>query len=266
MVLIFYLMEHFTYCFICDGLKLIVYLTITAQNKEHDRAKTRYGKEDIWNIFIASHEMRTSIQSILTYSELLHARTESKKEFIEAIFRNALRLKRLCNNLLDITRIESQTLRLEKIRFDLNELISSVIKDFVNQRDNAGHGGPENVKVSFNPHGHVFVKADKDLIAQVISNLLDNALKFTPTGIISISVRKNDKGKALVKVKDTGSGIDQKILPKLFSKFTTVSSTGTGIGLYISKCVIKAHGGKIWAKNNPNGIGTCFTFEIPVLD
>jgi len=245
---------------------LIVYLTMTVQNKEHRRTKTEYGKKDILKMFIASHEMRTSIQSILTYSELLHARPENKKEFIEAIFRNALRLKRLCNNLLDITRVESQTLRLEKVQFDLNELISSVIKDFRNQCDYGGNVGTQNVKVSFNPSGHVFVKADKYLIAQVILNLLDNAFKFTPAGTISISVRKKDKGKALVKIKDTGSGIDKKILPKLFSKFTTISSIGTGLGLYISKCVIKAHGGMIWAKNNPDGIGASFTFEIPVRD
>ncbi|TLX69259.1 MAG: HAMP domain-containing histidine kinase, partial [Thaumarchaeota archaeon] len=156
--------------------------------------------------------------------------------------RNALRLKRLCNNLLDITRVESQTLRLEKVQFDLNELISSVIKDFRNQCDYGGNAGTQNVKVSFNPSDHVFVKADKYLIAQVILNLLDNAFKFTPAGTISISVRKKDKGKALVKIKDTGYGIDKKILPKLFSKFATISFTGTGIGLYISKCVIKAHG------------------------
>ena len=243
---------------------MIVYLTMIVQNKEHRRTRTGYGKKDILKMFIASHEMRTSIQSILTYSELLHARPENKKEFIEAIFRNALRLKRLCNNLLDITRVESQTLRLEKVQFDLNELISSVIKDFRNQCDYGGNVGTQNVKVSFNPSGRVFVKADKYLIAQVILNLLDNAFKFTPAGTISISIRKKDKGKALVKVKDTGSGIDKKILPKLFSKFTTISSIGTGLGLYISKCVIKAHGGMIWAKNNPDGIGASFTFEIPV--
>jgi len=118
--------------------------------------------------------------------------------------------------------------------------------------------------------------ADEERIKQVISNLLDNAIKFTE-GAIFVTVEtfpKNDQ--VLVNVKDTGQGIDSDILPKLFTKFVTKSDRGTGLGLYICKGIVEAHGGKIWAKNysveknqadTPDGtniIGAIFTFSLPL--
>jgi signal transduction histidine kinase len=100
---------------------------------------------------------------------------------------------------------------------------------------------------------------------QVISNLLNNAIKFTQRGriVISSQIKDNDNS-VIVFVKDTGIGIDQELMSRLFSKFASKSFTGTGLGLFISKSIIEAHGGKIWAENNPDGKGATFTFALPL--
>lgn len=224
----------------------------------HDKMQTEF-------INITCHEMKTPIQSILTYSELLHNEPEKNvQEYITAIFRNAVRLQRLSNNILDLARIQSQTLRLQKERFDINELILSVVDDFKNQIEISNYR-LQNVKLIFEPKRWVFVKADKDKITQVLSNLISNAFKFTMRGDISITVKEErEDSMILVTVKDTGSGIDNKIIPKLFTKFTTTSFRGTGLGLFISKNIIEAHGGKMFAMNNADGVGSSFTFTLPI--
>jgi two-component system sensor histidine kinase VicK len=110
------------------------------------------------------------------------------------------------------------------------------------------------------------VEGDKNRLTQVISNLLSNAVKFTKEGEITIRAEIED-GKALVTVKDTGQGIDPEIMPRLFTKFAAKSETGTGLGLFISKSIVEAHGGKIWAKNNVDydgKKGATFTFSVPL--
>jgi signal transduction histidine kinase len=182
--------------------------------------------------------------------------------------RNANRLKRLTNNLLDVTKIDSQSLALEKEKLNLNDLILEVLKDYVDKQKS------QMVKIvyDFKNICDVIIEADRDRVAQVICNLLDNALKFTEARqmIFLIVDKKKDKeeGKeqVIVSVKDTGNGISNEILPKLFSKFTTgSSSSGTGLGLYICKNIIQAHDGKIWAENEPDGNGATFRFALPVL-
>jgi len=217
------------------------------------------------SINIASHEMRTPIQSILTHAEFLYNRPKKNtKEYAEIIFRNAMRLQTLCNNLLDVNRIERQTLKLEKEKFDLTELISCVIQDFTSLINNSPCD-TKNIKLLFESTGEIIVDADKDRISQVITNLVDNAFKFTEEGSIKITLEKKDEETAVITVKDTGSGIDSYVLPDLFSKFTTISVKGIGLGLFVSKNIIEAHGGKIWAKNNSDGKGTSFIFIIPTL-
>jgi two-component system sensor histidine kinase VicK len=214
---------------------------------------------------IVSHEMRTPIQSILTYAELLYTKPEKNtKEHVQAIFRNAMRLQTLSNNLLDVTRIESQTLKLKKEKFDLSELISNVLQDFSNSIENSVQRTMM-VKLLFESTGHILIEADKDRLTQVITNLVDNAFKFTEEGNIHITLENKDEETAVITVRDTGSGIEPNILSNLFSKFTTVTAKGTGLGLFISKNIIKAHGGKIWAKNNSDGKGASFMFVIPIL-
>lgn len=215
-------------------------------------------------INIASHEMKTPTQAILGYSKLMKRHPEKRDAMMEAISRNATRLQRLTNDILDVTRIETQSLKLNKERINLNELISNVIEDYENEIEKSN----KNIKLLHEPGDQITeVEADKNRLTQVISNLLSNALKFTKEGTIRVTEEIKDS-KAVVSVKDTGQGIDPEILPKLYSKFAAKSDTGTGLGLFISKSIIEAHGGSISAKNDESYDGkkggATFTFSIPL--
>jgi signal transduction histidine kinase len=226
------------------------------QLKVHDKMQQEF-------INIASHEMKTPTQAILGYSKLIQRHPERKEEMLEAIARNATRLQRLTNDILDVTRIETQSLKLNIERVNLNELISDVIEDQINQIEKTN----KDIKISHEPQDQTIeVEADKNRLAQVVSNLLSNAIKFTKKGTIRVTEEVKD-GKALVSIKDTGQGIDTEIFPRLFLKFAAKSETGTGLGLFISKSIVEAHGGKIWAENNSSSDGkkgAVFTFSIPV--
>ena len=218
-------------------------------------------------INIASHEMKTPVQAILTYSQLLQIYPERQKEFTKAINRNSIRLQRLSNDILDVAKIESGGLTLNKEVFDLNEVISHIIDDYKTIIVNGNY----KVKLYFNPFKEtLLIEADKERISEVISNLLSNAIKFTKEGELFVSVEKkegdNDNNYALVTVRDTGAGVDPEILPKLFSKFITKSFEGIGLGLYISKYIVEAHGGKISAENNIDGKGSTFSFSLPLFN
>ncbi|HZS73140.1 MAG TPA: HAMP domain-containing sensor histidine kinase [Candidatus Nitrosotalea sp.] len=208
---------------------------------------------------MAGHEMKTSIQAILTYSELLqNKRDKSSDDYIKAILRNAQRLKILSDNLTDLAKIDSCTMKIQKKRFDICTLVATLIKDF----ENMTRHNESKIKIITQLPEHVFVNADPQKLTQVILNLLDNAVKFTTDGKISIKLEQ-DKNFIQVTITDTGSGIDNKIKPDLFNKFATSSYSGTGLGLYICKNIIEAHGGKIWAKNNEGQKGATFGFVIP---
>jgi signal transduction histidine kinase len=182
---------------------------------------------------------------------------------MEAIARNASRLQRLTNDILDVTRIETQSLKLNTERVNLNELISDLIEDYRNEIEKTN----KDIKILHEPQNQIIdVEADKNRLTQVISNLLSNAIKFTMKGTIRVTEEAKD-GKALVSIKDTGQGIDTEIFPRLFLKFAAKSETGTGLGLFISKSIVEAHGGKIWAENNDTSDGkkgATFTFSIPL--
>ena len=223
--------------------------------KIHDKMQQEF-------INIASHEMKTPTQAILGYSKLIQRHPEKREEMDEAIARNASRLQRLTNDILYVTRIESQSLKLNTERVNLNELISDIIEDNINQIEKTNKIG-----LLHEPQDQIIeVEADKNRLTQVISNLLSNAIKFTKEGTIRVIEEIKDS-KALVSVKDTGQGIDSEIFPRLFLKFAAKSETGTGLGLFISKSIVEAHGGKIWAKNNADydgKKGATFTFSIPL--
>jgi signal transduction histidine kinase len=219
-------------------------------------------------INIAAHELRTPIQPILSLSEILRSKIKDTQQvnLLSIITRNAKRLQRLTEDILDITKIESHSLKLNKELFNLSDLISSIIDDYRN------HIEKDNVEVkllyeSNSKDNIIFVEADRERLIQVISNLLDNAIKFTNEGSISIITEKKD-GQVVVSIKDTGTGIDPEILPRLFSKFATKSERGgTGLGLFICKSIVEAHGGKIWAENNniyDGKKGATFTFSLPI--
>ena len=230
------------------------------QLKIHDKMQKEF-------INIAAHELRTPIQPILSSTEFLCYKIKDTQQvnLLSMITRNAKRLQRLAEDILDVTKIESQSLKLNKERFNLSDLISSIIDDYRNriERDNV------EIKLLYesNNKDNVFVEADRGRLIQVISNLLDNAIKFTKEGTISIITEEKDT-QVIVSVKDTGTGIDPEILPRLFSKFVTKSERGgTGLGLFICKNIVEAHGGKIWIGNNDiydGKKGATFTFSLPV--
>jgi signal transduction histidine kinase len=184
---------------------------------------------------------------------------------VEIINRNAKRLEKLTNNLLDATRIENNKhLELSKEVF----AIDSVIRDCI--IDASQHIGNKNLKFSYmradDNQQQVLVKADRTRIAQVLINLFDNSINSSQDGIIAVTTTVDpDANSITVSVKDEGSGINPDIIPRLFSKFATASEKGTGLGLYISKKIIEAHGGKIWAENNKDGKGATFAFTLPLL-
>jgi K+-sensing histidine kinase KdpD len=222
-------------------------------------------------INIAAHELRTPVQPILGMAELLELsfeggkeKIEISKDDIELILRNAKRLERLSSDVLETARIDSQSLRLNKERFGLKEVISGSIRDAESQIDD------QDITIRYDPKD-IVVNADKGRISEVISNILDNAIKFTRKGSIAISteVKTNNNhntynDEAIVLIRDEGAGIDSEIASRLFSKFATNSQKGTGLGLYISKSIVEAHGGKIWAKNNEDEKGATFGFSLPL--
>ncbi len=253
------------------------------QLKVHERMQQDF-------INIAAHELRTPTQSIVGYTELLQHdynlnkqnpidSDPSTQDSLEALRRNAIRLKNLTNDILDVSRIEAGTLRLNKERINLNEKIRNVVKDISNTNLQVAEKGltiqflndKENVVIEY------YVNADKSRLFQVLSNLINNAIKFAGiNGVISITLDKTEYSMsgnsntvkeneyAFVRVKDNGSGIDPEIQSRLFSKFATKSDIGTGLGLFIAKSIIEAHGGKIFAENNSDGRGATFTFSLPI--
>jgi two-component system, OmpR family, sensor histidine kinase VicK len=221
-------------------------------------------------INVAAHELRTPIQPILSLSQILQSdksNNAKQQEFLDAIVRNAKRLQRLTENILDVTRIESHSLELRKERFSLNENIRNAINDMNNQAG-LGNNNNKTVSILFEPKQDILVKADKVRIYEVISNLLKNAIQFTKEGTITITAAAAEKmdynNEVLVSIKDPGTGIDSEIFPRLFTKFVSKSVAGTGLGLFISKSIVEAHGGRMWAENNKYGNGATFYFSLPL--
>jgi len=216
-------------------------------------------------INIAAHELKTPIQPILGLTEILRSQIKDVKqqELLEVTIRNAKRLQQLTNDILDVTKIEGRSLELNKEDFNLKDIVINAVNDITLGGDFHKN---ENLKLSYNPQV-ILIKADKGRISQVISNLLSNAVKFTREGTILVGIKKDENNNsAVVRVKDCGQGIDSSILPRLFTKFATKSHKGTGLGLFISKGIIEAHGGKIWGENNPDGKGATFGFSLPITD
>ena len=224
-------------------------------------------KDEAQNQFInvAAHELRTPIQPILNAIYLLQSAdlsTAKKNQYIDIIKRNTEKLGRLAEDILDVTRIESNTLKLIKERVNLYDLISNIVEEY---KRNIQLIHKDLVVNYESPDRTIFITGDKLRLNQVLLNLLDNAGKFTKKGSITITTSIMSK-KVQVTVKDTGVGIHPEIFPKLFSKFVTKSDRGTGLGLFISKSIIEAHGGKIWAKSSSQQGGATFIFTLPLID
>jgi signal transduction histidine kinase len=230
--------------------------------KESDRMKDEF-------VNIAAHELRTPIQPILGLSEIIRPKVNAEdRRYVDVIMRNAKRLQLLTEEILDVTKIESQSLKLKKDEFNLNDVIVNCINDLTMNRAFNNNDKEKKQKILYEPND-ILLKADRGRVSQVISNLLSNAAKFTPAGTISIVSHLNSNpemknNEAIINVNDNGQGIDPDMLPKLFSKFATKSFSGTGLGLFISKSIVEAHGGRIWAQNNADGQGSTFSFTLPI--
>src|SRR5918995_708037 len=226
-------------------------------------------------INIAAHELRTPVMPIVGYAEILQEEIGERKE-IKGIIYNAKRLDQLAGNILEGAKIENQTLQLSKEQFNLKDILTDIIDDYDNL---LAVKGRKDVKLRYEPKDILLV-ADKVRVGRVISNLLNNAIKFTAKGKITLNTedienelnsretkleQKNEQQsrEIQVSIKDTGTGLSQAILPKLFSKFVSTDSGGTGLGLFVSKNIVEAHGGKIQAQNNDDGKGATFSFIIP---
>ena len=222
-------------------------------------------------IDIAAHELRTPIMPIIGYADILREEIGERKE-IKGIIYNARKLEQLAENILDSTKIENQTLKLNPEQINLKDILIEMVQDYENQNITKEK---YEIKLLYEPKD-IFLEADKLRLSRVISNLLNNANYFTKKGNITITtteIKNNDndntkleqKEQVLVSIKDTGPGISPVIIQKLFSKFISTASSGTGLGLFVSRNIIKAHGGEIWAENNPDGEGATFSFRIPKI-
>ena len=264
--------------------------------ESHENLKMAHQKLEnnnkILNNFIqtSAHELRNPIQPILGISQIIKAKITHTEErelnveeicsLLDVIIRNARKLHRLTDDVVDTTRIETNSFRLKKEAFNLKELIQVLVDEYKSQNNNTMKNDIDNhrnIKLSIMPpitdeaqNADLFlIKADKGRISQVFSNLFSNALKFTKENDIiyvnleqkNIDSRKN----FIVSIKDTGSGIDPEIFPRLFTKFATKSEKGVGLGLFICKNIVEAHDGKIWAENNvDSGGGSTFAFNLPL--
>ncbi len=237
-------------------------------------------------IELVAHELRTPLTPIIGLSERLRDKLKDSEqiELLDVVINNSKKLQNLTEKILDVTRIEGKLFKLQKEKFSLNQFMLDVVKGF---EDNfKGNDKSNQIKFEYDNRlkkENYWITADKTKIGQVISNLIENSIKSilnegmekARTGIISIAIEKKEIVSdinsydtkvpfVVVSIKDNGKGIDSEILPKLFTKFASKSFYGTGLGLYLSKNIIEAHGGKIWGTNNLNGEGAAFSFSLPL--
>jgi len=186
----------------------------------------------------------------------------SMTKYLDAVLNNANRLQRLVEDILDITRIENNLLVLRKEPIFVDEFVKKMVDDHADKIS----ATKNDIQLQGERLDHAKVFADKDRLHQVISNLMDNAIKFTPTGTIKIDavVDPSNEKRVIISVADTGTGVDPDIQSKLFEKFASKSQKGTGLGLFIAKNIIEAHGGKIWFERNSDGKGSIFKFTLPL--
>jgi len=223
-------------------------------------------------INMAAHELRNPIQPIIGFSELLYSKIDNDehRRLLDEVILNARRLERLARIMLDVTRIENNSLVLTKEIVDIGKLVGDLVESYNRKlEDKNVQSKDQNTKELVALHeGIKSINAtiDKIRITQVICNILDNAVSFTQEGKIRVILKKEIQDRQsflIINVKDTGRGIDSEISSKLFTKFASKSNIGTGLGLFISKGIVEAHGGKIWAENNPDK-GATFSFSLPI--
>ncbi|MDQ6723940.1 MAG: ATP-binding protein [Thermoproteota archaeon] len=224
-------------------------------------------------IDIAGHELRTPLLPILGLAQHVRNKIKDKEqiELLDIVIRNTKKLKKLTEDILDVARIEGKLFNPNKEYFSLNQLISNIVKEYENNFEK-----DKKIRFEFAECNiEYLLYADITRVGQVISNLINNSINFIPEerGRISINIEKKEchtdgdtKKIVVVCVKDNGNGINSEIVTRLFTKFASKSFHGTGLGLYISKSIVEAHGGKIWGENNKDEKGATFCFSLPLKD
>jgi signal transduction histidine kinase len=222
---------------------------------------------------IAAHELRNPIQPIIGFSELLYSKIDNHehRRLLDEVILNAKRLERLSRLMLDVTRIENNSLVLIKEVVDASKVMKDIVDSYNHKLEEKNTEiNNENSKLIIIQNGIKNINAaiDKVRITQVFCNILDNAINFSQGGKINVILKRekqNGQDFLITSVQDMGPGIDPEIMSKLFTKFASKSDVGTGLGLFISKGIVEAHGGKIWAENNL-GRGATFSFSLPIAN
>jgi len=232
--------------------------------KELDRQKTEF-------VSIASHQLRSPLTAIKGYSSMLlegsFGKLASKpREAVQVVFESSQKLVGVIEDFLNITRIELGKMKYEMSIIDMGKMVESVVNEL---KPNVMRRG---LTMTFSgDEGPYNILADAGKLNQVFLNVIDNAVKYTPKGSIAIKIeRREEGGQKLIRFssKDTGIGMDKDSIPKLFEKFVRASGageiniTGTGLGLYVAKQIVEAHGGKIWAESDGKGQGSTFIMEM----
>jgi|GEM_PF-221524 len=237
--------------------------------KELDKLKSEF-------LSLASHQIRNPLTAIKGYASLVLDGTYGEvshavREAVDRMYQSTQSLVIIVSDFLDISRIEQGTMKYDFTSFDINKLAVQVVEEF---RPNILKAGLTISSVAGS--GDYFVNADQGKIKQVIGNLIDNAIKYTPKGSIKVALSRHSlsdgtSGRVRVTVSDTGVGIDQEVIPQLFAKFTRdkdafkTNVSGTGLGLYLAKQMMQAHHGKIWAESDGRGKGSRFIIELDTI-
>ena len=236
--------------------------------KQLDEAKSDF-------LSIASHQLRTPLTAIKGYASMILEGSYGKisattKSAVDKIFQSSQRLVLIIGDFLDISHIEQGTMQYDFAALDVKELAKGLTDEFKATIESSTDKS-KTLKISFeaDEKENFSVNADRNKIRQVVSNLIDNSIKYTPAGFVKVSLSKiAENGNVLLKIEDSGIGISAETMPNLFKKFGRAKSlssayaNGSGLGLYVAKEIIKAHKGKIWAESEGEGKGSMFTFTV----
>lgn len=234
--------------------------------KEQDQQKTEF-------ISLASHQLRGPLTSIKGYASMMlegdfGELTSTLKAGIETIFKSSQSLVVLVGDYLDVSRMDQGRMKYDFADFDLRKVADQVVNEM---KPNIKISGLD-FRFEIDPERDLMVHGDEGKIKQVISNLIDNSIKYTPKGWIELEIKRDDRDKIHIKIKDSGVGIDSHVIPKLFDRFTRAPDasktniTGTGLGLYVAKKMMEAHRGRIWAESEGKGKGSVFIMELDALN
>ena len=220
-------------------------------------------------IRVAAHDLRNPIQPILIAAEMAKRNMTQRDQALDIIVKEAMRLKQLANDLLDVTKIESGVVQYEKRKVLAAELVQEIVDEA--RLSMNGQNPGMSITSNIQHNDDLTIEVDRNKIIQALSNVLNNAIKFTKQGQLSVTSRVNGQNQYEISVSDSGPGIPQELLPKLFEKFATMSPDGnsrkdhgTGLGLFICKSIVTAHGGYITATNNGAMRGATFVVTLPI--